>query len=254
MTLMTLKECLSSFYDRFGQPKGKDAECRKALAAYIGADYQSLMRWLKTDNEPTGERRWRMITFFYATGYPIVDYTALDEVFQNTCRLLTHGVADANEISLAFGFTGKDTVGSMNKVLYGKQGFPDRKVKKLTKFVRERQVALDAAEAQFLTDFAHFQYQDAAESIHETAVVQTVAVTSTPQSVMEMAPEEVATQLALLVQIALPYAQFLESDACTPVHRAQLRELSGRKGVFKLANSLNRLCGERVRNESKGDS
>lgn len=249
MKPMTLTECLSSFNDRFGQTKGEDAEYRKALAAHIGADYQTLMRWLKNDKEPTAERRWRMIIFFQETGYSVFEYAALSAEFQNACALLAYNVVSAKELSLAFGFTGKDTVGSMNKVLYGKQGLPERKVQKLAQFIQERQEALQAAQAQFFADFAAFQYQHETEAVQET-VIQAV----TSESVMEMSPEEVATQLALFVQMALPYAKFLESDACTPEHRAQLRALAQGNGVFKLANSLNRLCGERVRSESKGDS
>ena len=45
----------------------------------------------------------------------------------------------------------------------------------------------------------------------------------------------------------LPLAEYVESDACTPEERKLLRALAGIDGVFRLANVLNRLCGEKVR-------
>ena len=50
-----------------------------------------------------------------------------------------------------------------------------------------------------------------------------------------------------LVDVMLPLAKHLNSSNITSQERAKLRELTGKDGIFKLSNLLNRLCSETAR-------
>lgn len=65
-------------------------------------------------------------------------------------------------------------------------------------------------------------------------------------------PDDAATELAALIERAIPLARFLESDECQPEDRARLRDLSkDGYGVFELSNYLNNLCSERARDMAR---
>lgn len=61
----------------------------------------------------------------------------------------------------------------------------------------------------------------------------------------------VVDMLATLIRSAIPLAEFLGSDACSPEDRERLREKTSHTGPYNLGFLLQALCGERAREAQK---
>gem|GEM_PF-3823940 len=253
---MTLRKCLSSFQQRFYRHTGEDAQARKLFAEFVGVSGSATSKWLRGGVLPAGDKRWRVVMFFQLLGYQVTEYLAWNDVYRQAAGMLAHKLVTAEELADTFGFSGKDAVGSMNKVFYGKKNHSQKKFQELEQFVSEGSERLSTAEVAFETRFAHLRYVDMSDEV-EPDEIKSDSSSEAGQFLqtglfMQMTPEDAAAQLALLVQLALPYAQFLNSEACTPEHRDLLRELAGRNGIFRLNNQLTPLCGERMRKQMEG--
>jgi hypothetical protein len=253
MKPMTLTECLSSFYNRFPRLKA-DGKTRKKLADFVGASPDTTSKWMRGFAVPTGDYRSRTIIFFHMLGYQVVEYELWDEVLQKAAKVLAFNIAKPHAVSVAFGMSSyTKPLSSMNQVFSGALLLNAKRSESLAYYVKQKSQDIDLGEHKFRYEYADLMLP----AMEHTAVKlepAKVAEKSSPANVPALDTQVLVEVMAGLVTTMLPLAQFLESDSCSPQQRAQLRSLAQGNGVFKLANSLNRLCGERVRNESKGDS
>jgi len=71
------------------------------------------------------------------------------------------------------------------------------------------------------------------------------------QCIPDPEKKDVICDIASSVLELLPKVELAISDSFNPADREKIRDLADEDGVFRLANRLNRLCGERARKTYK---
>lgn len=235
------QECLRQFVadNRLDSKKPAAFAKRNAICDFFGLNHETGHSWFGNFALPVGERLLRLRFFLETLGYQPSENQGLPRPVKLLGEYIAIWSIRLKEEAAFLVGTAPDTLLS---VLLGKEGVSERRLQVIADIVSTNQ---DAAE-QFQKKWH--------EKISDLALVRR-AITAASPTDTETKPANVNAaieSLAHLILAAKPLAEALLSDQYSPEDRKRLRELTGNgrsNAVFDLSNLLNRLCGERARNE-----
>lgn len=256
---LTLEECFHDFKTRFPKNDPK----RLLLGEFTGASQgRTIGRWLGGQLQPTGEYKWRSIAFFTLLGYTIPQFVNIRPLYQRAIQLFALGVMDAKKLATeGFGFQGVNATHKMYQAFERDRSTMPERETALRQYLKQHTEDLEAAKQLFdeqygVIKLALPEVAGTPEPSVPKILVQPVPVRLT-QSLPATAPVKpklshdiLLGSAANLIQGLLPLLELIASDAFTAAERAQLRDSTGRDGVFKLSNVLEQLCGERARSQT----
>lgn len=250
---LDLRSCLADYATRF-EGRGHYPQ-RLRLAEFTGASYDNtVVYWLAGKYQPSGEKKWKATVFFHLIGYTVEAFERLRPDYQTVLLLMGYGLADPKELAAVFGYTGEQAVTQFYAVLSRNTELSAQKMDTIHRFAMEHQSAAENIVADVQRDYAEVVLATTEEKTFESpapvnAVVSPLPAPTISQPNAGLNPRQAAHSLAYLIKAAEPLAKFLESDDVGDDVRDLLRKLSGSDagGVFRLANSLTRLCGARAR-------
>jgi hypothetical protein len=218
-------------------------EKRAYIAKFAGVGERAVYNWFRERNPPVGAPLIRLRYYLEFCGYTVEDFPNLDPDIRQSGKLIAFGVLTVEEMAEAVGYPG-DRAGAdaVLKVFRGVQGTSHNKLLQFQTLVELYKDQLD-------------------EKIQSTRCVvpKRSVEASQPKPLPVRAPlrvvarpvlsehEALICSFANMVTAMLPLARLVSSDDFSPEDRAKVRELSGHEGVFELANTLFRICGERSR-------
>jgi len=223
---------------------------RQIIASFIGVGDETVNRWFKEGTLPGGAALVRLRYYLEFLGYGVEELRVMPPALRDAGRLFAFRVADLPEIVQLVGYTegsnGNDTVLAVFK---GLRRASRHKLLQFAAFVElYKDRLLDKQQA---TTKLKLHAPEAMEKVEEKpAIPQVVAVVHPQRPEMQRVTQSndvILKSVAGQIMAMLPLVQLVSSDAFTAEERAQLRELTGGDGVFKFANLLFRLCGERSR-------
>lgn len=238
--------------------KGNTAACLRHLAAAIGSDNTkrdivarfadvdsgTVRRWFKSGRVPIGETLIRARFYMEFLGYEVEEVQVLNPVIRSAAEMLAFGASTIPEIVKFLGYTeGKVGVEAVLAVFRGAQGVSPKRYEDLKILVELNQELTEGKKKAT----QRISFEDVQPRHHRSVQAplppRLRLGERSPLNLRQLLIESAAKQ----VEALLPLAQAIESDEFTAEERAKLRELAGGNGVFKLANTLSRLCGERSR-------
>lgn len=227
-----------------------DRKKLKVIASFTKVtEGRAVSRWLK-GTQAGGMSLVRLRYYLEFLGYNVEELQHMHPTLRDAGRLFAFGVADLNEIVRFVGYSdGQNGNDSLLLVFKGLGGVSAGKLVQFQAFVDlykdkllEKQQA--TVKVEFLAD--HSSAKVVCDTPDTTMLPTATTLRSESQSSTDI-HEVVTRSLAAQIKAMLPLVQIVSSDAFSPEERAQLRELTGGDGVFRLANQLYRLCGERAR-------
>lgn len=223
---------------------GNDTAKRDVIARFADVDSSTVRRWFKDERTPIGEPLVRTRFYLELLGYDVEELQALDAVVRDAARMFSFGVASIPEIVQLVGYTeGRSGIETVIAVFRGAQGISRKKHKDLEAFVEMNR--------EIFAEKKRMVKRIEIGTVNQLPVRSVQSALSPRQRFGECSPLDLRRifieSAAKQVLVLLPLMRAIESDAFSAEERTLLRELSGGDGVFKLANILTRLCGERTR-------
>lgn len=229
---------------------GTTAEClahfaahgnRKLLRSFIPAvDIRTIERWLSGAAKPVGENLIRVRIFLDAIGYRVSELEKLDPPVLDACKIVAFDIASVDDIVGELGYPSAIGARSQTfRVLIGHARVLNNRLTRLKSFTESASDLVQEQEKSFSKRFSVPKKEPALPAQKPRA----------PSPMGENRNDAVIAALAAMTRAMLPLAELALSDEFSAEERQKIRDLSGGDGVFRLSNKLNRLCGERARNE-----
>lgn len=254
----TTAKCLMHLRDAIRKQEDPSAS-RKILADFVGVQEATAQRWFSGEMLPAGEMLVRLRFYLEYLGYEVVELNKLSSSIRNSARLVAFRVVEVDDVlkhvGYATGQTGRD---QLSRIYRGEANTSDDKLLKFQEIESLYGMYLQEAQAQTRkielgTSTPQKPSRNESSSVTSFPVesngrkTTSTTLEGVAKSVDEETREQIIVALANGIRALYPLAVMLESDAFSEDDRAQVRELSGGHGVFRLANSLYRICGERSR-------
>lgn len=239
-------ECLAHYLKRLPPSTSRAGiAARTPIVQFCQCARQTIRDWT-LGQPPIGTNLIRVRYFLVADGYAVSEIEKLHPLVRELGQLLAYGVLSLDAIRQEMGYSNtKDVLAT----LHGKQR-PNNFEQRISRLVNKYRPSI----AQRLRDNQHIH------SIPAPAASRTSPTGRRPEakpSIVGSHPidkRSVVESLAALIRAGLPLAELIESDVFSDQDRRQLRVLTGQNGVFRLANILNRLCGEEARAQLRASS
>ncbi len=221
---------------------------RMGLALFTGTTvHPTVHRWLRGTAVPIGENAIGVRYYLELLGYEISE-NPRDPVLQEIGRMVAYDIATVEDLCKEVGAVTDYGRNLMLAALLGRAPISDDRLAVLESFALSFRDIIDEKKREIIAQLPHRMSQTKpAEPIAQRPTPSPILVTTTPSS--DKLSVSLVTSLAHLVQAAIPLAEIVNSDKCSPEDRKKLRDLAGGNGVFRLANLLNRLCGEKARSQ-----
>jgi hypothetical protein len=229
----TTSECLASFASR---PNSVEQLSQMLPGAHI----RTIERWLKEKHqEPAGEYLIRVRVTLAMLGYEVAEFAQLSPVLQKACKLCALDITSIDDLVIAFGYEqGSTGRTQLFKVLREGVGMMPERQRRVEEFIADLDGLISEGESAFKARFALRQQAPVAPC--ESRAVHT-APSGDAKAILD--------SLAHGVTALLPLADRVLTDDYSASDREYLRAAAGGNGVFRLANALYRLCGERARTQ-----
>ncbi|MFA6536078.1 MAG: hypothetical protein WC250_03805 [Candidatus Paceibacterota bacterium] len=205
------------------------------IVEFTGLHPNTVQNWIVTKRMPEGENLVRLRYFLDAHGCEVSELKGISPEVLELGRLVAFKVITFGEAAKVADYPNAH---SLMRVLLGRSGVYPVRLKKIAEFLALKQAEL----VQKIRVFTAGESSSAGEQV--VPVFEANIHT-------DLSHDLIISALAFQVQAILPLAQLVVSDGFTPEERNKLRELAGATSIFKLANHLNRLCGEKARGADK---
>lgn len=245
----TLAECLSHFSKTFAARLVENkCQTRNLICDLIGINRPTGLRWFgKMQTIPSGVNRLKLQLILEMFGYVITERTGVSDAQQELADQLALGVIDTNDRAL-LSFVSQDNV---LRWADGKTQPTRENLAKLLTILMSKRISFQEKRKSWEDTLSSLQLVAVTKQT-PTRVVVTQPTHSPERNRSDDERAQAIEVLAHLVLAAKPLAVSILSDDFSPEERTRLRELAtvGRSnGVFELSNLLNRLCGEKARDE-----
>lgn len=228
----TVEECLKALVSRAGEESVMDA-----LVNVFGdsASPVTLKRWLRHEDAlPFGENLIRLAWFLELVGCELTDRGDSSAELSSLRELIACRLVASQAMAKLVGCSPSHFLA----VLHGKYALNPEWATNL----------LDVYQGDILKQ-KDAKRQEISEAC---AKVGLIFKKPEPEAPAALSPNDgVVDILAALILAAIPLAQLVSSDACSPEDRERLREKTGQTGPYNLGVLLQRLCGERAREAQK---
>jgi hypothetical protein len=224
---------------------------RKKVADFVGAGESAVYRWFSGKNPPVGEGLIKIRFYLEHQGYEVKELAGLRPEVRDAARLYAFGILTLSELVVLFGHPpGRGGLDTLLSVFRGMEGISSERAQLYREFISAYAEQLPAKQQEL--------QKIELNSNKDVPAVSLVRLGASERSKPKPAQLTLRTSIdsheAIMVAFSgqvkalIPLAELIESDTFTPEQRARTRELAGGDGVFKVANMLFRLCGERARN------
>lgn len=231
----TVSECFAHF-----AAQEFDRDPKKAVADFFGIVLQpTVSRWF-TRFSGTGENLLKARYFLELYGYKPTELADVPACVQDLGRLYAYSIASFEDITEVFAFSGESPREQAFRVLLGKLGTSKERMQRICEYVEPLSGLIAERRDQWVADLPKRVQHATADAPAPTAILP---LRKKGPDVREAIVISAATQVKAL----LPLCELLLSDEFSADERNHFRDLSGGDGVFKLANILHRLCGEKAR-------
>lgn len=232
--------CLKHLADAINDDTAK----RHIIARFADVDPGTVRRWFKNERTPIGEPLIRIRFYLEFLGYDVEELHVLDVIIRDAARMFAFGVATIPEIVQLVGYTeGKSGIETVIAIFRGARRTSRKRIEDFGAFVEMNQGVFAEKKRVIRRIEIGTASQLPARPAQASLLPRPRLGERSQLNLRQLFIESAAKQVKAL----LPLVQAIESDTFTPEERTLLRELSGGDGVFKLANILTRLCGERSR-------
>lgn len=231
----TTAECLAHFAKRPG--------CIEVMSKMLpSAHIRTIERWLKEGiREPVGEYLIRVRVILSELGYEVAEFQALELGIQKACKMFAFDLASIDDLVAEFGYDGSVSGRSqLFKILRDGSGMHPERKQRVEAFIESFDMMIAEVEHAFRERFVH-------SDTKPTEPLPTREVHLMRHKPSDADKKAVLDSLARTVAAILPLAERVLTDDYTPEDREYIRANAGGTGVFKAANALYRLCGERAR-------
>jgi hypothetical protein len=228
----TTAECLAHF--------AKRADCIELMQQMLpGVHIRTIERWVKEEkNEPVGEYLFCVRVILTALGYEVAEFASLDPTIQDACKMFAFGLVSIDDLASEVGYQAKTARTQLFAVLHGKGGLSPERQQRVKELTQTFETMIEEAEQAFRAKFS----PTSAKSPEPVGLLARAPSTSS-----DVEKKALLDALARLVMAVVPLAERVLTDDYTPEDREYVRAQAGGNGVFKAANALYRLCGERAR-------
>lgn len=224
-----------------------DRDPGEALASFVGATkHPTVDRWFSNRAKPVGEYLLKIRYFLELLGYHVNELEMLDPTVRDAGRLVAFSIIEPDDLAKEFGYRATENAkDSMMRVLFGKSVPSADKIEKARQML---DACADLVEEKRREIIGNLPVpKKAGNGQDRDQRIAAVAPAHVPRR--QDRNESVIDALANMVKAMIPIADLVLSDDFSPEQRKNLRERADVDGVFRLSNLLNRLCGERARNQ-----
>jgi len=224
----TTEDCLKHYREKIGKKKEAVSSAYDEIGKLVSVNRDTISAWFCGKNKPISINLLIIRHFLSDKGYGVKELRDLPlEVF-NLSWLIAHKKLSMEEAEKSLGLTKEQIM----RYVLAYQGISDERKEKIKKLI-----------------------EPFANQIPSAKISQGELLAKAPDksvgTTTDKSKESVITLLAQLIKSALPLADYVESDECSPEDRRLLRKQSGGDGIFRLLNVLYNLCGESVRKEAR---
>jgi len=225
-----------------------DLEKRKTIVSFVGVTDSTVRRWFRGEMIPVGEPLLRLRFYMEFLGYNVAELQSLNPPVRDAARLFAFRIATLREIAQLVGYSeGRGGTDTLLAVFRGTQGVSKQRLDEFTSFV-------EVYGDQLLEKKRSTKKIQLNDGTSRTSAEDDLGAAKQPRVVHPLRPvvqprdrDVIIESLGASVKALIPLARAASSDGFTAEERARVRELAGGDGVFRLANLLFRLCGERAR-------
>lgn len=228
----TTAECLAHF--------AKRSRCIEAMSEMLPqVQERTIERWMRGAQLPTGENLLRVRVVLSLLNYEVDEFATLDPMIQKVCKMFVFELALIDDLVTEFGYDRSVNGGDqILRVLRGAGGMRPERRQRVEAIIASFDTMIAEAEQQFRNRFVATGVQP---------VEQPVPQAKKTHESCDADKKALLDSLAHSVAALLPLAERVLTDNYTPEDREYVRLQAGGNGVFKAANALYRLCGERAR-------
>lgn len=250
-TTKPLRDCFADFNRRFPQIRGEIRSEIQLLSDFTKCEVPgTIRRWLLNERSPVGENKFRSIAFFHLIGYKVSEFENARPLYQKAILLFAlDAVAPIDLATKGFQITGQSVTDKLYRSLSENNDILPKKVPFLIEYVESYSADHDAAMELFSEKYGVLKQVPTPQVIAVPVQAKVAAPTAKTSATPTVTNKIVIETIAHMLHGLLPLATIAASDGFSPEERAQLREMMGLDGIFRLSNIFEKLCGERARTE-----
>lgn len=228
-------ECLKHYLESLPGKKGsKNVRQEKMpLAKFVGVSINTVARWAAGRNKPQGNQIISVWFFLEALGYTVEE---LDSIRKSR--------PEALYISELLGFRVFSAKQIREKLFYSHTNEIYR--------IARGDISSDRHEmirTLYIGCQKEIEQRKARLSTQSIKPENRETVATVESQKRKLTPSQELEMFAYLVLAMIPLAERLASDKFSPEDRRHLRKLADDKGIFRLSTAINKLCGEKVREQ-----
>lgn len=232
------KECFTHLVKGMGDNL---LSSRKLIASFTGVLDSTVARWIKDSVAPKGESLLRLRFYLEFLGYNVEELLELNPLIRNAARLCAFQVETLTTVAHLVGYPeGRNGIDGLIAVFRGTRSMSEKRLQHLASFVELYSDQLKGKQ-QATQKVEVMPHKQITPEVPKRPLISRMS-----RQPLE-AREAIIASIAYSVLALIPLAVIISSDTYTAADRKQVRERAGGDGVFKLANLLYRLCGERTR-------
>lgn len=232
-------ECLKHYLNRLPPPTTRaGAAARNPIISFCQCARKTIRHWMR-GQPPIGTMLVRVRYFLDAHGYRVEELERLTPLIRDLGALVAYGILNLKQATEAMGY--KQEWDLLN-ALHGKQ-IPNNLKQRAVPLIIEHRAVLEKRMAEYRMQ----GFIPAAPPADTPGLRPSSKDARSTTAAIGSDRRLVITSLAAMLKAVLPLAELLDSEEFSEDERHQLRTITGRDGVFRLANTLHRLCGEEAR-------
>jgi len=220
---LTTEHCLK----QFGALIGDDVEQKRLFASLNNVELQTIERWLKGDQFPSGLNEIRLRFALEHAGYKLIELNLLPRNIYIFAKHIAYGLCPIKEAEQLLNVNRQ----AILRIISGRGNTTDEKLEYITLY--------NELHEQQLIDY---------ELTIPALKAPVPSFNNVNKNDGPVADKKFIIDMFInLVTAIAPLAKLLASDEINPEDREEVRERAGRYTIFNFKNDLVRLCGERAR-------
>jgi hypothetical protein len=251
----TTEQCLKHFSKtRQRLLQSNNFEVLSGIAKLLGISPITGQQWLNQDRTPQGVNYLKLQLFLELAGYHLIEWENFADPVKSLKDILALAIINPEDVAKQLSVD----EGSVMRWVQRKRIPAPERIEPITSIVTPHKTVGDVKKQEWLEAIEKLGVRGTV-LVEGPAQVNGAIPTSNPtlsaSSILQNGineHEQAIEVLGHLILAAKPLAARILTDEFTPEERQSLRDLTtkGRSnGLFELSNLLNRLCGERARNE-----
>ncbi len=244
----TTAECFAHFAD------AHRPESVKIICVFTQVPSKTVQDWMYNKGfRGVGLNLIKLRYMLELAGYDVIELRHIPETNKNMGRAIAYGLLTLEELVPIYRFSnGVQPFNQLLRVLLGKGSVVNERMAHVRDYEQQLLPRLQERRNEVLTRQPELTVNIESSSDTRKVADEPNQHAEAPR-ISSLRPTQVGEHDLLidaaagLVNTLLPLADLLLSDAYSAEDRSRLRERAGGDGIFKLANRLNRLCGEKAR-------